>query len=128
MIHGEHYDADISPEIARAALHMGPWRRNIATTVINYQAKNIDTAHTITESVKSFLLENNLSIFDILHVLENGKVVKEPQPTSRSKFFKYSVLGKTLDNFNLDLVVIVVPYFQHGANAIVRAYLVNSNA
>lgn len=126
MIHGDHYEADISPEVARAALLMGPWRRTVATDIINYQAKNIDTSHTLSASVKSFLAEKGLSIFDILNVLENGTVVQEPQPTSRSKFFKYTVIGQTLDNLNLDLAVTVVPHFKQNANAIVKAYLVSN--
>jgi hypothetical protein len=46
---------------------------------------------------------------DVLHVLKNGFVYEAAQPSSRPKFWKYQVQGRTPNSGNREVRGVVIP-------------------
>jgi len=130
MIHGDHYDASISPETARTATLPGPWQPNVATEIINFQAKFKHTFYWLSGSTKEFLTTGPFSKADILSVLENGSVIRMPKESSRENCYKYTMIGSSLeeteDGKPINLSVTVVPNFDNASLSILRAFLIST--
>jgi len=130
MIHGDHYDASISTETARTASLPGPWLPNVATEIINFQAKFKHTFYWMSESTKNFLTTGAFSQADILSVLENGSVIRMPKETSRKDCYKYTMIGPSLeeteDGTLINLSVTVIPNFDTASLSILRAFSIST--
>jgi hypothetical protein len=124
MIHGEHYVARISPETAQAAARQRPWSREVANEVINFLAKFIGTNVAITKTAKDLLENHNLSTCDLFSVMETGIVWGAPEKTSRKDYYKYTIIGHTLDDDTSQIKVVVIPNHLNASISILSVQVV----
>ena len=66
-----------------------------------------------TGHARERLIERNLIMGDVLHVLKNGFVLEDAEESTRPGYFKYRMEGKTPNSGARSVAVIVIP---DGAN------------
>lgn len=85
-----------------------PWTPARATKEIWKLAK-LEFEFNWTEHAGDQMLERDLIIGDIIHVLKHGYVYEEAEPSTREGFFKYKVESRSPNSGSRTLRVVVVP-------------------
>ncbi len=86
-----------------------PWSRAEATRVIRALARADRLQLTYTEHAKMRLFERDLSIGDVLYVLKEGFVHKEPEPSTKNGLYKYHPESRSPNSGNRAVRVVVIP-------------------
>jgi hypothetical protein len=87
----------------------GKWSPAEATKRINECAQSPMLNAARTAHAKEQLLERELIMSDLLHLLRTGFVYEEPEPASRDGFFKYRVEGTTPNSGRRTIRAVVIP-------------------
>ncbi len=85
-----------------------PWAPARATKEIWKLAKR-DFEFNWAEHAREQILDRDLIIGDIIHVLKHGYVYEEAEPSARKGFFKYKVESRSPNSGGRTLRVVVVP-------------------
>ncbi len=87
----------------------GKWSPAEATRRINECAKSPMLNVARTRHAKDQLLERDLIMGDLLHLLKTGFVYEEPVPATREGFFKYRIEGTTPNSGRRTVRAVVIP-------------------
>jgi len=85
------------------------WSPAKATETIRCYAKNLSLDIAYKAHCKQRLLERELTIGDVLHVLMTGFIYADPVPATQVGRFKYAMEGTSPNSKGRSLRVIVIP-------------------
>lgn len=91
------------------AIGPGSWSAAEATRRINACAKSLMLNVARTRHAKDQLLERDLIMGDLIHLLKTGFVYEEPEPATREGFFKYCIEGTTPNSGRRTVRAVVIP-------------------
>ena len=80
-----------------------------------------------TNHFEERLEERNLSIEDVLAVLENGFVTEPPKESTQKGLYKCKIVGKSPSSGNRQLAIIVIPDEAHMMLKLITIYWVDEN-
>jgi hypothetical protein len=86
-----------------------PWKPADATDQLRLIGRNEWLTINRTNHFIQRLLERDLIIGDALHVLKNGFVYDEPEPSTKEGFYKYKMESTTPNSNNRVVRVVVIP-------------------
>lgn len=86
-----------------------PWTTAQATENIRKVAASSDLTITYKIHAKEQMSDRGLIISDVLYVLKNGFVYNEPEPSTRSGYFKYAIESSCPNSARRVVRVIVIP-------------------
>lgn len=85
------------------------WSPARATDMIRRYAASPDLSISYKAHAKDRLLERDLTIGDLLHVLRTGFVYADPVPATQPGRFRYAMEGTSPNSMGRSLRVIVIP-------------------
>lgn len=91
----------------------GRWTVADATKRINECAKDQNLSITLTGHAKDQMLDRDLIMGDLRHVLRSGFVYDEPEEATQAGFFKYRIEGTTPNSDGRTVRVVVIPSGGH---------------
>jgi Domain of unknown function (DUF4258) len=91
------------------AIGPGKWSPAEATKRINECAKSMHLNVARTRHANDQLLERDLIMGDLVHLLKMGFVYEEPAPATREGFFKYCIEGRTPNSGRRTVRAVVIP-------------------
>jgi Domain of unknown function (DUF4258) len=86
-----------------------PWKPADATEEIRRLARSEQMTLTYTDHSRDQMLERDLLMGDVLHVLKNGFVYENPKPSTRENFYKYRIECTTPNSNNREVGVVLCP-------------------
>ncbi|MDK9694891.1 MAG: DUF4258 domain-containing protein [Siculibacillus sp.] len=86
-----------------------PWSRAEATRNIQALARSPDLRLTYTEHAKTRIFERDLTIGDVLRVLKEGFVHRDPEASTQAGLYKYHPEGRSPNSGNRVVRVVVIP-------------------
>jgi Domain of unknown function (DUF4258) len=86
-----------------------PWPPGQATKSIREKARDEALVLLWTEHAKDQMADRDLIMGDVLHVLKNGFVYADAEPSTRPGLFKYAMESKTPNSGNRVVRVIAIP-------------------
>ena len=86
-----------------------PWRPGEATRRIREKVRTGDIELSYTQHAKERMSERGLLIGDVIHVLKNGTVYEEAEPTTRDGLFKYGIECHTPNSGRRSVRLVVIP-------------------
>ena len=87
----------------------GPWSPSKATQEIRKRARAADFTIWPRDHAIERMEERGLFMGDVLHILKNGFVYNDPEPSTREGLYKYAIEGKSPNSVNRDVRLIVIP-------------------
>lgn len=86
-----------------------PWSRAEATRNIQILARSPELRLTYTEHAKARMFERDLMIGDVLWVLKEGFVHRDPENSTQTGLYKYHPESRSPNSGNRMVRVVVIP-------------------
>lgn len=87
----------------------GRWKPAEATKRINACAAGDDLTISYAEHAKERLVERDLLVKDLIHLLKYGFVYEEAEASTRADHFKYRIEGTTPNSDGRTVRAVVIP-------------------
>lgn len=86
-----------------------PWKSAVATRIIRELARAPGLRLTYSRHAKERLLERDLTMGDVLFVLKEGFVHREPEKSTQDGLYKYHPESRSPNSGNRTVRVVVIP-------------------